>query len=461
MWGGLNLPHTPFFREFSVNNVVVTIMQNLITLVGLGPGDPVLLTREAWELIGSASEIYLRTRHHPAIAGFPSNIQLHSFDDLYESADTFEAVYEHIVQQVLELGKRPQGVIYAVPGHPYIAEATGPAIARQARQAGMQVRVVEGLSFLEPTLSLLGLDPFPHTALVDAFELATAHVPAFPSNAPAIVAQIYSRAMASDVKLSLMANYPDDHPVLLLHAAGTSQAKVEPLGLFEIDRSDAIGIQTSLYVPALDTGTSFEAFQEVIAHLRAPDGCPWDREQTHASLRPHLLEEAYEVVKALDDGDSGAMREEFGDLLLQIVLHAQIASESGEFTMADILQGINTKIVNRHPHVFGDLHLKDVDGVLQNWEKLKAAERIATGKTEAGILDGVPLALPALAQADQYQRRAARVGFDWTEIEGVLDKVLEELDAHIRSAWNGGRRPSHQHHSAIRRHNRRHIRLPV
>ena len=133
-------PH-PIFPRILCQYVVVTIMQNLITLVGLGPGDPALLTREAWELIGSASEIYLRTRHHPAIAGFPSNIQLHSFDDLYESADTFEAVYEHIVQQVLELGKRPQGVIYAVPGHPYIAEATGPAIARQARQAGIQVRV--------------------------------------------------------------------------------------------------------------------------------------------------------------------------------------------------------------------------------------------------------------------------------------------------------------------------------
>jgi tetrapyrrole methylase family protein/MazG family protein len=408
-------------------------MQNPITIVGLGPGDPALLTREAWGLISTASEIYLRTLHHPAIADFPSTIQLRSFDELYESAGTFEAVYERIVQQVLELGKRPQGVIYAVPGHPYMAEATGPAIARQARLAGMQVRVVEGLSFLEPTLSLLGLDPFPHTALIDAFELATAHVPAFPPSAPAIVVQIHSRAMASDVKLTLMANYPDDHPVQLVHAAGTSHARVEALSLFEIDRSDAIGLLTSLYIPALDTGTSFEAFQEIIAHLRAPDGCPWDREQTHASLRPHLLEETYEVVAALDADDSRSMREEFGDLLLQIVLHAQIASESGEFTMADILQGIHAKIVSRHPHVFGDLHLKDVDGVLHNWEKLKAAERIANGKTEAGLLDGVPLALPALAQADQYQRRAARVGFDWTEIEGVLDKVREELDE-VRSA---------------------------
>jgi tetrapyrrole methylase family protein/MazG family protein len=158
---------------------------------------------------------------------------------------------------------------------------------------------------------------------------------------------------------------------------------------------------TSLFIPALGASTSFEAFQEVIAHLRAPNGCPWDREQTHASLRPHLLEEAYEAVAALDAGDSDAMREEFGDLLLQIVLHAQIASEYGEFDMSDILQGIHAKIVNRHPHVFGDLHLKDADGVLRNWERLKAAERAANGKAEAGLLDGVPLALPALAQPIQ------------------------------------------------------------
>ena len=398
-------------------------MNNPITIVGLGPGDPGLLTRQAWQLINTAPEIYLRTRHHPALSDFPAGIRLHSFDDLYESADSFEAVYAQIVRQILELGKRPQGVVYAVPGHPLVAEATGPEIARLARQAGMQVSIVEGLSFLEPTLSLLGLDPFPHTALVDAFELATAHVPPFPPSAPAVIAQIHSRAMASDVKLTLMANYPDHHPVQLVHAAGTPQSKVESLRLYEIDRSDSIGLLTSLYVPALEASTSFEAFQEVIAHLRAPDGCPWDREQTHATLRPHLLEEAYEVVAALDAGEPAAMREEFGDLLLQIVLHAQIASESGDFNMADILQGIHDKIVSRHPHVFGDLLLQDVDGVLQNWEKLKAAERLANGKTEASLLDGVPLALPALAQADQYQRRAARVGFDWTDIAGVLDKV--------------------------------------
>jgi tetrapyrrole methylase family protein/MazG family protein len=182
-----------------------------------------------------------------------------------------------------------------------------------------------------------------------------------------------------------------------------------------------------LYVPRLGEGASLESFQEIVAHLRAPDGCPWDREQTAQSLRTHLMEEAYEALAAIDADDPGAMAEEFGDLLLQIVLQAQIASEEGLFTMADVVRGIHSKIVRRHPHVFGDAKIDDVGGVLTNWERLKEAERQTSGETEKGLLDGVPLALPALSQAQEYQDRAARVGFDWPEIEGVLDKIVEEI----------------------------------
>jgi len=399
-----------------------------IILLGLGPGDPGLLTYQAWELLGSIDEIYLRTRQHPVVDSFPAGLQVHSFDDLYERAGSFAEVYAQIVEEVLALGRRAEGVVYAIPGHPFVAEATGPEIARRAQQEDIPVQVVEGLSFLEPALTALGLDPFPHTALVDALELVSAHIPPFPPSTPAIIAQIHSQAVASDVKLTLMSLYPDGHPVKLVHAAGTPQTLVESLSLYEIDRSPHIGLLTALYVPPLGPAASFEAFQEIIAHLRAPDGCPWDKEQTHQTLRPHLLEEAYEVLAALDAGDTGAMREEFGDLLLQVVLHAQIASDYNEFTMSDVLQGIHTKIVHRHPHVFGDVDLKNVEGVLQNWERLKEAERNANGKSDTGLLDGVALALPALVQAEEYQKRAARVGFDWTEIQGVIDKVREELD---------------------------------
>ena len=163
-----------------------------ITLLGLGPGDPDLLTRQAWRILESSTEVYLRTRQHPTVAGFPPHLEIYSFDDLYETAQSFESVYNQIVEQVLVLGRRPQGVIYAVPGHPFVAEATGPEIARRARQEGLPLRIVEGLSFLEPVYSALGLDPYPHTALVDALELAAAHVPPFPPSSPAIIAQLHS-----------------------------------------------------------------------------------------------------------------------------------------------------------------------------------------------------------------------------------------------------------------------------
>jgi tetrapyrrole methylase family protein/MazG family protein len=408
-----------------------------ITLVGLGPGDPQQLTRQAWEILRAAPEIYLRTRQHPTAAGLPPEARVFSFDELYENGERFEAVYAQIVTRILALGRRPQGVVYAVPGHPFIAEATGPEIARRARQEGLPVRVVEGLSFLEPTLTALGLDPFPHTALVDALELGSAHYPPFPTSAPAIIAQIYSRYVASEVKLTLTAVYPDEHPVMLVHGAGTAQASVEALPLYQIDRSPQIGLQTSLYLPALGPATSLESFQEIVAHLRAPDGCPWDRKQTPQSLRPHLLEEAYEVLSALDAEDPRALGEELGDLLLMVTMLAQISSEYGDFTMADVIRGVHTKIVRRHPHVFGDLKLKDEEGVLRHWEQLKAAERAANGEAPKGLLDGVALALPALSQAQEYQARAARVGFDWPDVAGVWQKISEELEE-IRRAPDAG-----------------------
>jgi len=398
-----------------------------IVLLGLGPGDPDLLTLAAWRKLKSISEIHLRTNQHPVVKGLPSKLKTNSFDHFYESSESFEVVYEKIVNHVLALGERESGVVYAVPGSPFICETTSIEIAKRAREKNIALEIIEGLSFLEPVCTQIGVDPFSHTVLVDALEVARLHTPSFPPSVDAIIAQIHSRMVASEVKLTLMSNYPDDHPVVLVHAAGTEKALVENLCLYEIDRSLNIGLLTTLYVPSLEKGKSFEEFQEIIAHLRAPDGCPWDREQTHQTLRPHLLEETYELLAALDSDDPDGMQEELGDLLLQIVLHAQIASESGEFSMADVLKSIYTKIIHRHPHVFSDLELTDTRGVLTNWEKLKAEERLVNGEGGTGSLDGIPQALPSLTQAHEYQDRAARFGFDWKDVNGVIDKLFEEL----------------------------------
>ena len=418
-------------------------MTPAITLLGLGPGDPKLLTREAQQVLENIPEIYLRTIQHPTVAGFPHFLQIHSFDDLYDQLPTFEALYAHIIEQVLQLGRRPEGVVYAVPGHPFVAEATCPEIARRAHLEGLQVRIVEGLSFIEPTLTALEIDPLPHLAILDALELATAHVPPFPPDAPALIAQLHSRQIANEVKLTLMEIYPDEHVVKLVHAAGTAAQQVEVLPLHAIDQSQAIGLLTSLYLPPLEKGTSFEAFQEIIAHLRAPNGCPWDREQTHQTLRTNLLEETYEALEALDTDDPAKMREEFGDLLLQLTLHAQIANEYGEFNFAQVIKQIYDKIIRRHPHVFGDWKVTGVENVLQNWEKIKAEERLEEQHENhglrKGLLDGVTKAMPAISQAEEIQRRAARVGFDWPDTHGVVEKINEECHELINAQDLGSR----------------------
>ena len=399
-----------------------------VTVVGLGPGDPRHLTREAWEVLSAADEVWLRTARHPTVAGLPAHLTLHSFDPVYEAEADFADVYRRISQEVLQLGLRPQGVIYAVPGHPLVAESTVQRVLTGAAEAGLPVRVVEGLCFVEPTLTALGLDALgpglgaPGLQIVDGIELAARHHPPLNPDMPALIGQVYSRALASDLKLTLMNQYPDEHPVTLVHAAGTSDERVVTLLLYELDRQEVDHL-TSLFVPPLPSVSSFEGFQETVAHLRAPEGCPWDREQTHESLRGNLMEESYETLAAIDIGDLDALREELGDLLLQIVLQTQIATEEGAFRMADVIAGIDAKLKYRHPHVWGTATVSSAGEVVTRWECLKRQEK----GEQTSLLDGVPRVLPALEQALSYGQRAARVGFDWPGPAEVVEKVREEM----------------------------------
>ena len=169
--------------------------------------------------------------------------------------------------------------------------------------------------------------------------------------------------------------------------------------------------------------SQFSTLVDIIARLRGPEGCPWDRKQSHASLRECLLEECYEVLEALDDGDSNRLSVELGDLLMQIVFHSQIASDDGEFELGDVVKSITTKLIRRHPHVFGSVEVRDADEVLANWEALKKEER----QKDVSMLDGAPRTMPALAYSQEIQGRVARVGFDWRDDEGVIDKLAEEV----------------------------------
>lgn len=283
------------------------------------------------------------------------------------------------------------------------------------------------LTLIASIFDTLRIPPPPKWTLLEARTLADAHVPPFPPDMPALLMGFDSRELALHVKEVMLTVYPSEHVALLVEGGKSREARIGEL------ENSTYSESTSWFIPSLGEGTSFEAFAELVAHLRAPNGCPWDREQTHESLRKHFLEESYEAISAIDSGNFADMREEFGDMLLQVVLQAQIASEETHFNISQVIQGIHAKIVRRHPHVFGDMKVDGVDGVLANWEKLKEEERREKReenreqRTEKGLLDGVPIALPALSQAQEYQDRAARVGFDWPAIDGVLEKVIEEI----------------------------------
>jgi tetrapyrrole methylase family protein/MazG family protein len=313
-----------------------------ITIVGLGPSSVDLLTRKAWEILSNTSELYLRTRHHPVIDNLPGQISIHSFDDLYAQAGSFEEVYEAIVSTLMELAQRDEGVIYAVPGDPSIGEATVTRLRELAKEEGMRCSIVGGISFIEPALEILEHDPLDGLIVADALVLADAHHP--PPDTAVLIAQLYSRMVASDVKLTLLNQYPPSHQIRLVTDAGSPDACVENLKLDQLDHFENFDITTTLFIPPLSGEGSFEAFQETVAHLRAPEGCPWDREQTHQSLRKHLMEETFEALDAIDRNDMEALKEELGDLLLQIVLQVQIATTFGISLFVDTHMSLRTWI---------------------------------------------------------------------------------------------------------------------
>jgi tetrapyrrole methylase family protein/MazG family protein len=398
-----------------------------ITLLGLGPGNPKYLTCEAKAWLENVSEVYVIDKSYPVIKEMVSPTRLIYLDVASDDGVDDTARCDKMVDQLIELGSRSDGVTLAVTGHPGLDFPYAQKINDRAKEKGIPVHVIPGLSLSDLVIQSIGLPAQTNITMVDGNQLAKRHVPGFPPSLPAVISPLESRERAARIQMVLRSTYPDEHPVILVHITLKKDLCLEQLKLGELTESKHLSEFTSLYISPMGLNTAFETFQEVVARLRAPDGCPWDREQTHTSLRQHLLEESYETLEAIDSGSMEDLCEELGDLLLQIVLNAQIASEAHHFTMSDVVEGINTKIINRHPHVFGEFQVDGVGGVLKNWEKLKEAERQQNGNATKGLLDGAPASLPALAYAHEIQDRAARVGFDWPGIEGVIAKVHEEL----------------------------------
>lgn len=401
-----------------------------LVILGLGPGDPKWLTREAWDWLESCPNLMACEPNHPALAG-------HSLLHLAGQAEAARAQAEQILALVVQLG----GLTLAAAGNPLEDSVVCRETARLAQMQGISLRVINGLSLASAAAAAVHLGADEITGRMEASQVLENYHPPINPCQGWFLTRLHDGETAMKLSERLLAVYPADHRLMVVHHAGWEDQQVSERALQQLGEGDRWDAFTTLYLPPVAQDGSFEAFQDLVAHLRAPDGCPWDREQTHLSLRSSLLEEAYETLDAIDSQDPSALREELGDLLLQIVLHAQIAYESGHFTMTEVLQSIQRKLVYRHPHVFGASEVEGSGIVLRNWEKLKEAERAANGKQKNnGLLDGVPKAMPALSQAQKYQERAARVGFDWDDIEGVAEKLAEELREFKSAASSDERR---------------------
>ncbi|MGG4096728.1 nucleoside triphosphate pyrophosphohydrolase [Paenibacillus lautus] len=420
-------------------------MSASITVVGLGSGNPDRLTIGIIKTMQRASKVYVRTLSHPVIAAL-NEFQIHpeSFDHVYEAHDTFPEVYESIASALINLAKAAEDdreLVYAVPGHPMVAEATVRLLRERCPGEHVTLTVLGGESFLDEAFVRLGFDPIEGFQLLDAAELRASVIQ---PQLHTLIGQVYDMFTASEVKLALMELYPDEYPVIVGHALGVEGEEViQRVPLYELDRIDGYGNLSLVYVPRSDDSLlrqrTFARLHEIVGILRSPEGCPWDREQTHESIRKNLIEETYEVLETIDEDDPEHMQEELGDLLLQIMLHSQMEEELGTFTVYDVIQALNDKLIFRHPHVFGESSAKDAESALQNWEQMKAEEKRRKGLSpeKASALDGIPRDLPALMKAYKLQKKASKVGFDWDNIEGVFQKIEEEL-GELRQAVTEG-----------------------
>ncbi|KJE28170.1 MazG family protein [Geobacillus kaustophilus] len=411
---------------------------NTIYVFGLGAGDVKQLPVGVYRKLKQAHPLFLRTKEHPAVKWLEEEgIAFTSFDEVYEKHEQFADVYDDIVDRLTEQAKRGD-VFYAVPGHPLVAERTVQLLFEAERRGVCRIVIEGGQSFLDALFTAVRIDPIEGFQLLDA---TTFRGEEWSPSLHAVFCQVYDSFVASNVKLSLMEQLPDDYPIYIVTAAGTKDEQVKRVPLYELDRETGLDNLTSVYVPPVKDEPllyhRFETLRRVIATLRGPNGCPWDRKQTHASLKRYLLEEVYELLEAIDEGDDDHMVEELGDVLLQVMLHAQIGADRGLFSIDDVIRTLTAKMIRRHPHVFGDVTAETAEQVVANWEKIKEKEK--GGGLSESILADIPKSLPGTMRAYELQKRAAKVGFDWDDAAPIWQKVEEEM-AEFRAETSGGRR---------------------
>lgn len=395
-------------------------MTKKISVIGLGAGTIEQLPLGIYRsLIATDQPLYVRTANHPVVQSLVNEgVAFHSFDYLYEDATDFQTVYERIVQSLIEKVQQEKELIYAVPGHPMLAEKT---VQLLLEDPTIDVSIEGGHSYLDDLFSSLQIDPIDGFQFLDATHFSRADVN---YRQHVVFCQVYDSLIASDLKITLMEDLPYDYEIVIVEAAGTAEEMIKSIPLVELDRSVTVSNLTSVYIPPVEEDAllhhQFTFLRQIIATLRGPGGCPWDQKQTHQSLRPYAIEEVYELIEAIDKEDDEAIVEELGDVLLQVMLHSQIGEDNGYFSIDDVILSIVKKMIHRHPHVF------DPEAPAQSWDALKQAEN--PDRKDEYILDSVTIHGPTLQVAEKLQQKAAKVGFDWDEVAPVWDKLQEEMD---------------------------------
>ncbi|GJF45366.1 MazG nucleotide pyrophosphohydrolase domain-containing protein [Staphylococcus argenteus] len=353
-------------------------MANTITIVGLGNYDIDDLPLGIYKFLKAQDIVYARTIDHPVVQSLKDELAFESFDHVYEKHDQFEDVYDEIVEKLVTLSSE-KDIVYAVPGHPRVAETTTVKLQAFAdNHANINVEILGGKSFIDDVFEAVNIDPNDGFTLLDATSLqeVTLNV-----RTHTLITQVYSAMVAADLKITLMERYPDDYPVQIVTGAHSNGAEnIVTCPLYELDHDEkAFNNLTSVFIPKITTQSylynDFDFATEVIDTLVDDEkGCPWDKAQTHDTLKRYLLEETFELFEAIDNEDDWHMIEELGDILLQVLLHTSIGKKEGYMDIKEVITGLNTKMIHRHPHIFGNAHAESIEDLKEIWTKAKEAE---------------------------------------------------------------------------------------
>ena len=398
----------------------------MIKIVGLGPGSPDALTIGAVKALEESKNLYFRTEKHPTVDYLKNGLKsFKTCDNYYEEGSSFDEVYSNIANEMIEEYKKYGELVYAVPGHPLVAERSVLNLINLCNENNIEYKILPAVSFVDAMMDRLQIDPIEGLKIIDAFDIKNQILD---KRIGTIITQVYNHLIASEVKLELLEYYNDETEIYYVRAAGIQgEESIRKIPLYELDMQEDIDYLTSVYIPKdINNKKDFYDLVNTIEILRSEDGCAWDREQTHESIKNCLIEEAYETVDAIEDDNIDGLIEELGDVLLQVVFHSVIGKEDGYFNISDVIEAITSKIIYRHPHVFGDAVANTSNEVLQNWDELKKKEK--NYETLSEEIDGIAKALPALTKAHKVQKKVSKVGFDFENINEAIKKIEEEIN---------------------------------